>query len=204
MTYTLGNASAIGTGNTFPALTFWLQSTVGLPQPGGRARHIGGRARRGSATVDVTITATPWSEEDKTLTVAAHVHRRNNQKYRVPYAGFIGDYQSLRILDAGAAGIFPTIGRTHRSRLCDRSYTGPHAGRGGCDVHHDGRQRRRTSWRTSPTRCARSGSSSSRPRRTSVSARFCGTSTANGTAVAPARRTTSTATCTCRSRSTGP
>jgi minor extracellular serine protease Vpr len=31
--------------------------------------------------------------------------------YRVPFAGYLGDYQGIKILDAGAEGAFPTIGR---------------------------------------------------------------------------------------------
>ena len=110
-TYTFGNTSGIGTGNTFPALTFWVQDrTVVYSQAGVPITSVAVPAG-GSATVDVTITATPVAEEDKTLYGGWLTFSSNNQTFRVPYAGFIGDYQSLTILGAGAAGIFPTIGR---------------------------------------------------------------------------------------------
>ncbi|MBA3383543.1 MAG: S8 family serine peptidase [Actinobacteria bacterium] len=110
-TYALGNTSAIGTGNTFPPLSFWVQDrSVVYSQAGVPVTSVAVPAGS-SATVDVTITTAPAAVEDKTLYGGWLTFASGNQTFRVPYAGFIGDYQSLRILDAGAASAFPTIGR---------------------------------------------------------------------------------------------
>ena len=65
----------------------------------------------GTATLDVTITGSPDSAEAKTVYGGWLTFTSGGETVRVPYAGFVGDYQSLKILDAGAAGIFPTMGR---------------------------------------------------------------------------------------------
>jgi subtilisin family serine protease len=108
-TYTLGNLSAIGTGNTFPALAFFLQSrTVSFSQAGAPVTSVTVPAG-GTAAVDVTIDAT--AANDKTVYGGWVTFTADSQTYRVPYAGFAGDYQSLTILQPGAAGAFPTMGR---------------------------------------------------------------------------------------------
>jgi minor extracellular serine protease Vpr len=111
VTYALSNVSAIGTGNTFPGLSFWLQSqSVSFSQAGVPVTSVTVPAG-GSAAVDVTITPSVDPDEDKTVYGGYVTFTVGTTKYRVPYAGFVGDYQSLRILDSGAAGIFPAIGR---------------------------------------------------------------------------------------------
>lgn len=111
VTYALSNVSAIGTGNTFPGLSFWLQSqSVSFSQAGVPVTSVTVPAG-GSAAVDVTITPSVDPDEDKTVYGGYVTFTVGTTKYRVPYAGFVGDYQSLRILDSGSAGIFPTIGR---------------------------------------------------------------------------------------------
>jgi subtilisin family serine protease len=111
VTYALSNVSAIGTGNTFPVLSFWLQSqSVSFSQAGVPVTSMTVPAG-GSAAVDVTITPSVDPDEDKTVYGGYVTFTVGTTKYRVPYAGFVGDYQSLRILDSGAAGIFPAIGR---------------------------------------------------------------------------------------------
>jgi minor extracellular serine protease Vpr len=114
--YALGNTSGIGTGNTFsagnpPVPLFFLQNrTVTFSQSGVAVTSVTVPAG-GSATVDVTITPNPAADEDRTLYGGWLTFTAGNQTFRVPYAGFVGDYQSLQVLQAGAAGIFPTIGR---------------------------------------------------------------------------------------------
>ena len=110
VTYALSNVSAIGTGNTFPALGFFLQSrTVSFSQAGAPVTSITVPAG-GSASFDVTVDASA-------ATPAGSVYggyvtlSRTGETLRVPYAGFAGDYQSLQILGAGAANAFPAIGR---------------------------------------------------------------------------------------------
>ncbi|MDF2731631.1 MAG: peptidase [Desertimonas sp.] len=111
VTYALSNVSAIGTRNTFPALGFLLQSqSVSFSQAGVPVASVTVPAA-GSATVDVTITPPVGASQDKTVYGGYVTFTVGTTKYRVPYAGFVGDYQSLRILDSGAAGIFPAIGR---------------------------------------------------------------------------------------------
>ena len=111
VTYALSNVSAVGTRNTFPALSFLLQSqSVSFSQAGIPATSVIVPAA-GSATVDVTITPPAGATEDKTLYGGYVTFTVGTTKYRVPYAGFVGDYQSLRILDPAAAGIFPAVGR---------------------------------------------------------------------------------------------
>jgi hypothetical protein len=60
----------------------------------------------------VDITITPAADAtDKTVYGGWLTFTAANQTFRVPYAGFVGDYQSLQVLQPGAAAIFPTIGR---------------------------------------------------------------------------------------------
>ncbi len=111
VTYDLSNVSAVGTRNTFPTLGFLLQSqSVSFSQAGLPVTSVTVTAA-GSATVDVTITPSVAASADKTVYGGYITLTAGTRNYRVPYAGFVGDYQSLRILDAGAAGIFPAIGR---------------------------------------------------------------------------------------------
>jgi subtilisin family serine protease len=110
-TYALGNTSGIGTGNTFPTLAFFLQDrAVTFSQSGAAVTSVTVPAG-GSATVDVTIAPAPAAGEASTVYGGWLTLASGNETFRVPYSGFIGDYQSLTILGAGAAGIFPTIGR---------------------------------------------------------------------------------------------
>ena len=202
VTYDLSNVSAVGTRNTFPAIGFLLQSqSVAFSQAGVPITSVTVPAA-GSATVDATITPPVEATSDKTVYGGYITLSAGTLRYRVPYAGFVGDYQSLRILDSGAAGIFPAIGRaTSFVSATDRTVVHTPVAAGatftmtGGDIPyvlahfaHQARQIR---------------VELSRRRRTSVSVRPCGTSTANGTAVGPGRRTMRTATCTCPSQSTG-
>jgi hypothetical protein len=118
VTYNLSNVTAVGTGNTFPAfagppalpgITFWLQSrTVTFSQAGVATTSVTVPAG-GTASVDVTIDVAPAN--DKTVYGGYVTLSRTGETLRVPYAGFVGDYQSLQILGAGTANLFPTIGR---------------------------------------------------------------------------------------------
>jgi minor extracellular serine protease Vpr len=110
VTYALSNVSAIGTANTFPTLGFFLQSrSVSFSQAGVPVTSVTVPAG-GTATVDVTIDASA-------ATPSASVYggyvtlSRTGETLRVPYVGFVGDYQSLVVLQPGAANAFPAIGR---------------------------------------------------------------------------------------------
>jgi minor extracellular serine protease Vpr len=119
VTFTLGHTEAIGTVGTFPAEVGFLGNfaTATFTQGGSPVTEVTVPAR-GRARLDVTFTdptgpdALPTSIYGGYLTFSAG----DEVSYRVPYAGFLGDYQSLQILaptvaPEGSPQVFPTIGR---------------------------------------------------------------------------------------------
>jgi subtilisin family serine protease len=96
VTYDLSHVEAIGTGpETFPPLSFWLPET----QVVFSANSVTVPAH-GSATVNVTITADP--NEDNIPTGGLYGgylvftdDANADSVFRVPYAGYKGDYQSI-------------------------------------------------------------------------------------------------------------
>ncbi|MFO1340196.1 MAG: S8 family serine peptidase [Burkholderiaceae bacterium] len=106
VTYTLSHSSALATGpNTFtvsaldaPATVAFGAATVTVPA-------------KGSATVDVTITA-PEGLADKSLYGGYLVatSQADGKVLRVPYAGFKGDYQSIQVLAPTGSG-FPWLAK---------------------------------------------------------------------------------------------
>jgi minor extracellular serine protease Vpr len=124
VTYTLGHVGAIGTARTFPTGTppsvgfLTHDTTVSFSERRGGAPITQLTVRAGrSESVYVTITADPDPAAAKSVYGGYLTFTGGGTTYRVPYAGFVGDYQSLKILEpAGVsvqnpAGIFPTIGR---------------------------------------------------------------------------------------------
>jgi hypothetical protein len=111
VTYVLGHVPAVGTANTFPALDFTVQDTgASFSQDGVAITEVTVPARE-KVAIDVTITPDADPSMAKTVYGGYLTFTGGGHTYRVPYAGFVGDYQSLTVLDAAAAGIFPTIGR---------------------------------------------------------------------------------------------
>jgi hypothetical protein len=126
VTYTLGHQQAVGTrGSTFaPILTGNFATVAFAPTevtvPAG-----------GSATVDVTIAPNTSSALlDRsvyggyiTLNVGTATH------YRVPYAGFTGDYQTITVLAPGgcAASPFPGIFKLGGQTVCTTPPAAPAA-----------------------------------------------------------------------------
>jgi minor extracellular serine protease Vpr len=120
VTYNLSHVGAIGTGpQTYPPLTFWFPDTqVAFSAPSVTV------PAGGSATVGVTITADPAEDGIPTkglyggylvFTDAADV----DNVYRVPYAGFKGDYQSIVALPNA-----PVIGKQNPPFVnADLTYT---------------------------------------------------------------------------------
>jgi minor extracellular serine protease Vpr len=114
VTYNLSNVNGLGTGGTFGPITaanlFLNWPTVTFSQAGAPITSITVPAG-GSASFEATFA--PDTEPDDANTVYGGwiVLTGGGKTYRVPFAGYLGDYQAIRILDAGAAGIFPTIGR---------------------------------------------------------------------------------------------
>jgi subtilisin family serine protease len=107
VTYDLSHASALATGpNTFtvgyfnaPADVTFSATSVTVPA-------------WGSKTVNVTITA-PATLADKSMYGGYIVFTPQGgagQTFRVPFAGFKGDYQSIQVLTSGGVG-FPLLGR---------------------------------------------------------------------------------------------
>jgi minor extracellular serine protease Vpr len=114
VTYTLGNDGAVGTSGTFPSqIEFWLNfATATFSRNGSPVTQVTVPAE-GRVRLDVTFTDPTGDEAEPnsvyggylTFTGGGHTHR-------VPYAGYLGDYQALQILAPTAApNPFPTIGR---------------------------------------------------------------------------------------------
>jgi minor extracellular serine protease Vpr len=119
VTYTLGNEGAVGTSGTFPTLGFWLNfATASFSRHGSPVTEVTVPARR-KVRLDVTFTDStdPDEAEPNSVYGGFLTFTGGGHTYRVPYAGFLGDYQSLKILEpagvsaANPQGIFPTIGR---------------------------------------------------------------------------------------------
>ena len=103
VTYDLSHEPAAGTTNTFPAVAYSTDfasasfSSPSVTVPG-----------NGSANVEVTITPNP-AMPDKGVYggYITFTPQQDGQVYRVPYAGFKGDYQSIQVLTGG----FPLLAR---------------------------------------------------------------------------------------------
>lgn len=129
VTYDLSHAPALSTGpNTFVPAFFTGFAAVAFSTPSVTV------PAGGSATVDVTITAnTALADRSMYGGYIVFTPQGEGQTYRVPYAGFKGDYQSIQVLTPTSAG-FPRVGRaTTCIRVVDGeciggSYTLPPAG----------------------------------------------------------------------------
>lgn len=113
VTYDLGHASALATGpNTFTVGAFDTPATVAFS-----ATSVTVPAK-GSATVDVTVTA-PDGLADKGIYggYVTATSQASGRVTRVPYAGFKGDYQAIQVLTPTANG-FPWL-----AKLANGSFT---------------------------------------------------------------------------------
>jgi minor extracellular serine protease Vpr len=111
VTYDLSHTPALSTGpNTFTVSFFDDFASAAFSSGGVPVSSVVVPAR-GQATVDVTITA-PAGLADKSLYGGYLVFtpQGGGQMYRVPYAGFKGDYQSIQVLTPTAAG-YPLLGK---------------------------------------------------------------------------------------------
>jgi minor extracellular serine protease Vpr len=101
VTYDLGYESAIATTGTWAAdLDYWLTDEVVQFQPATLSLKAGQQR-------DVRVTLTPPTGPDL-ATYGGYIvltPREGGQVYRVPYAGFVGDYQALPVLDANPFGL---------------------------------------------------------------------------------------------------
>jgi minor extracellular serine protease Vpr len=111
VTYDLSNTAALATGpNTFTPAFFNAPAAVAFSIGGVPATSVAVPAG-GQATVDVTVTANAGLP-DKSLYggYITFTPQGGGQMYRVPYAGFKGDYQSIQVLTSLGVG-FPFLGK---------------------------------------------------------------------------------------------
>lgn len=123
VTYNLSHAPALSTrGSTFaPIFTTGFASaafsSVGVPVssvtvPAG-----------GTATVDVTVTANPaLADRAQYGGYIVLTPQGGGQAYRVPYAGFKGNYQSIQVLAATPCGL-PALAKSGGSTACGAGVT---------------------------------------------------------------------------------
>ncbi len=105
VTYNLSHAPALATGaNTFTVAFFNAPATVGFSSPSVTV------PAKGSVTVSVTITAPAAPDRGIYGGYIVFTPTTPGQVYRVPYAGFIGDYQSIIALAPTASG-FPWLAK---------------------------------------------------------------------------------------------
>lgn len=119
VTYTLEHEPAAGTrGSTYaPVLT--TGNFAGATSSAGRIRVAAG----GEATVDVTITPNTSSALfDKSVYGGYIRFTGGGKSFRVPYAGFTGDYQKVDVIAAGGCN-FPGIFKRGGSTACPAGTT---------------------------------------------------------------------------------
>ncbi len=125
VTFDVSHVSAISTGpkslTSYPTVSYFLSdadatfSSDSVTVPAG-----------GSATVDVTVTAATGPNQGQYGGYIVFTPQGGGQSYSVPYAGFIGDYQSLTVLTPTANG-FPwlaqLVGTSFFNRPAGATYT---------------------------------------------------------------------------------
>ena len=125
VTYTLSHAPALATGpNTFlPVSAFDAPAAVGFS-----AASVMVPAN-GSATVDVTVTAPATALLADRGIYGGYVvltPQGGGQDYRVPFAGYKGDYQAIQVLTPTSSG-FPwlaqVVGPNYANRPSGATYT---------------------------------------------------------------------------------
>jgi minor extracellular serine protease Vpr len=110
VTFDLSHAPALATGGATNAPSFFNgPASVGFNVLGVPVSSITVPAG-GSATVDVTITANPaLANKSQYGGYVVFTPQGGGAVYRVPYAGFTGDYQSIQVL-VPTANSFPRLG----------------------------------------------------------------------------------------------
>jgi minor extracellular serine protease Vpr len=113
VTYSLTHQSAAGTrGSTFAPILTTNTATVGFSATSVTV------AAGDSATVNVTITPNTSSPLlDKSIYTGYIAVTGGGQTYRVPYAGFTGDYQTIQVLAPGGCN-FPGVFKLGGSTVC--------------------------------------------------------------------------------------
>jgi minor extracellular serine protease Vpr len=106
VTYDLSYVNALSTAGTFTPGFFlgnaWVEfqkDSVTLPG-------------RGAANINVTIHPATGPNHGLYGGYIVFTPQDGGQVLRVPYAGFVGDYQGIQVLTPTASGLFPTLGWT--------------------------------------------------------------------------------------------
>ena len=113
VTYSITHHSAVATGGTFQVSFFGTAATVSTTTPNVTV------PAGGSAVVTVRITP-PTAATTNQRVYGGYIRITGDETYRVPYAGFRGDYQSIQVLAPGGcqAVAFPAIFREGGETIC--------------------------------------------------------------------------------------
>ena len=112
--YSISHQSALSTGGTFPTVSLNTAAATVAASHSMVTVPAGG-------TATVTVTITPPAAASTNLRVyGGYIVISGDRTYRVPYAGFRGDYQAIQVLAAGgcAAVPFPAIFREGGETTC--------------------------------------------------------------------------------------
>ena len=113
VTYSITHQSALATAGTFQVGLFTTAATFLTPTPNVTV------PAGGSQVVTVTITP-PTAATTNQRVYGGYIRITGDRTYRVPYAGFRGDYQSIQVLARGGceAVAFPAIFRQGGETIC--------------------------------------------------------------------------------------
>jgi subtilisin family serine protease len=102
VTYDLSSVNALSVNSTYTPAAFVGNASVAFSSPSVMV------AAGGTTTVDVTITPATSPDKAQYGGYIVFTPRGDGQVYRVPFAGFVGDYQSIQVLAPTANG-FPWL-----------------------------------------------------------------------------------------------
>ncbi len=105
VTFDMSHVTAVSTGGSTFSPSFFTSNATASFSPASVTVPAGG-----SATVDVTITAPSGPNRGQYGGYLVATPQGGGPVYRVPYAGFVGDYQSIQVLAPTAFG-FPWLAR---------------------------------------------------------------------------------------------
>ncbi|HEX4744526.1 MAG TPA: S8 family serine peptidase, partial [Candidatus Limnocylindria bacterium] len=119
VTYDLSRVNALSTGgNTNAPGQFVGNAGVSFSQAGIPVTSVTVPAG-GTATVDATITPATGPTRGQYGGYLVFTPQGGGQTYRVPYAGFVGDYQSIQVITPTTCPVaLPAIGQKGTSRFC--------------------------------------------------------------------------------------
>ena len=105
VTYNLSSVNALSTGGIITPSFFLSNATVAFSQPSVTV------PAGGTASVQVTITPATSPVNGQYGGYVVFTPQGGGQVYRVPFAGFVGDYQGIQHMSSGGFG-FPALGWT--------------------------------------------------------------------------------------------